>query len=1021
MISDTQVEVKGFVPRWLRQRLRSGWGEPDARIEPIRAAVLFADIVGFSALTREFSSRGDAGLEQLTVAVSDYFGRLFDNVTATGGDIENTYGDGFLAFWVADETGIVPAARSAWACASDLTTNFDRFRVGAGSEFRLRAAVLEGHVFAVKAGGADDHWLFFLAGDCLSEVSGLLSTAGPGGIALSSSIREALGDVSSFPVGRPAEARVKQPEQATVLAGLPNSQMLPFLPRAIRRMNSGGLTEGWLAEFRLASILFVRFPELHCRGVGDLQALQTVVAKVQGIVDDYDGATLRVSMNDKGPFILCAFGLPQNAHEDDPQRAEAAAWKLNAEFARQGLAARCTVTEGVTYCGMIGCGAHYSYTIMGEAVNRAAKLVAASDEADVIIALRSEPLRPAPISLREHEGQSISTSQEAARLIGRESELSWLAERIETLAAGSAHRAILITGEAGIGKSTLLREMTRRAGGVTVLSSAADSLVGSTTPYAIWRRIFGNLFAKDGAAGSAQLTEMLQRRLELQGEDTSLVDLAGTVLPLAPSGADAGRFSPTDRARLTRAVLVALLKDRLSTDRAIVLLEDTHWMDAASWALTEELIGKVPQALFILALRTVDDVERHLAAALYERLSLLPMTEKETRSILAQALNCQGITSDVVSLVHGKAAGNPLFTTQLGLALLESHVLAIDNGRLRFGSQSNTEAPALSDTVQRVIVSRVDRLPAAMQQTLKAASVIGESFNLGIVQALVPREDIAGHLDRLASLGLVRRLPSDGEGSYQFNHGVTREVMYRQMAFAQRRRLHELAANAFELMETMPADAVLGHHWQSAEMVDRAILYWERTGYTAFAAGAFAEAAASFDQALACLDGMPAGPGRAVRRARLYRHAGDAYLQVGNITLSRQYLVEALAALGRKWPVGNLSTAWALSRELLQQIRLELVPRHSREGAAVDETEREAAQVYESLGQVLGHTSELNLMGLATVAALNIAQRCGSRQIYSRACGLFALVLLLMPIPAVARRYFQHSIDARPARSEPHD
>ena len=348
-------------------------------------------------------------------------------------------------------------------------------------------------------------------------------------------------------------------------------------------------------------------------------------------------------MNDKGPFILCAFGLPQNAHEDDPQRAEAAARKLNAEFARQGLAARCTVTEGVTYCGMIGRGAHYSYTTMGEAVNRAAKLVAASDEPEVIIALRSEPVRPAPISLLEREAQSISTSQEAARLIGRESELSWLAERIETLVAGNAHRAILITGEAGIGKSTLLREMTRRAAGVTVLSSAADSLVGSTTPYAIWRRIFGNLFAKDGSAGSAQLTEVLRRRLERQGEDTSLVDLAGTVLPIAPSGADAGRFSPADRARLTRAVLVALLKDRLSTDRAILLLEDTHWMDAASWALTEELVGKVPQALFILALRTVDDVERHLAATPYERLSLLPVTEKETRSILAQALNCQGV------------------------------------------------------------------------------------------------------------------------------------------------------------------------------------------------------------------------------------------------------------------------------------------------------------------------------------------------------------------------------------------
>ena len=110
----------------------------------------------------------------------------------------------------------------------------------------------------------------------------------------------------------------------------------------------------------------------------------------------------------------------------------------------------------------------------------------------------------------------------------------------------------------------------------------------------------------------------------------------------------------------------------------------------------------------------------------------------------------------------------------------------------------------------------------------------------------------------------------------------------------------------------------------------------------------------------------------------------------------------------------------ALSKEMVRQILMELVPRHSSAGAVV-ETDREAAQVYESLGQVLGHSSELNLMGLSTLAALNISQRCGSRQIYSRACGLFALVLLLMPLPVVARRYFQHSINARPARTEPHD
>jgi class 3 adenylate cyclase/tetratricopeptide (TPR) repeat protein len=1021
MSSDAQVEMMGFVPRWLRQRLQLGWGEPEARIEPMRAAMLFADIAGFSALTREFSLRGDAGLEELTVAVSDYFGRLFDHVTAAGGYIENTYGDGFLAFWPADAKEIAAASQNAWRCALQLTANFDRFRIGPRFEFRLRAAVLEGHVFAVKAGGAGGHWLFFLGGDCLSEVSGLLATAEAGGVAPSSSVVEALGEVSTSTAARLDDSRIKEPEAGAALAALPNSQMLPFLPRVLQRAD-GRLTEGWLAQFRLLSILFLRFPELHCREAGDLNAIQTVVAKAQEIVGRHDGAILRASMNDKGPFILCAFGLPQNAHEDDPQRAEAAAWALNAEFRAAGVAARCTVTEGIVYCGMIGRSDHYSYTTMGEAVNRAAKLAAAADLPEVIVDLRSASAGPIPVSPAGHEAQSRSALDESARPIGREPELRWLAERIDALVAGSAHRAILISGEAGIGKTTLLREMARCATGVTVLRSAADSLVGGTTPYAIWRRIFRELFADDGTAGSPELTEALGRRLARQGEDACLADLAGAVLQLAPSVTDAGRFSPTDRARLTRAALVALLKDRLSTERAVLMLENAHWADAASWSLAGEIAMQVPQALLVITSRLQDDSGQPLAGTSCERLSLQPLAEDETQSILAKALNCRGVTADVVQLVHGRAAGNPLFTTQLGLALLESRVLAIDNGRLRFGNQSNAaQASALSDTVQRVIVSRVDRLPAAVQQTLKAASVVGESFDLSIVQALVPREDVADHLDRLTALGLVRRLPNEGEWSYQFNHGVTREVMYRQMAFAQRRRLHELAAKACEAMKPMPADAVLGHHWLGAEMADRAIPCWERAGYAAFAAGAFAEAAASFEKALSCLAGMPGFPGRAVRAARLYRHAGEACLQIGNIGLSRQYLVQALGALDRQWPVGNLSMILALSREILRQILLERTPRHSSAKALMDETASETAQVYESLGHVLGHLSELNLMGLAALSALNISQRSGNRQIYSRACGLLSLALLLIPIPAVARRYFHHCIDARPTRSEPHD
>lgn len=217
---NSPIRIESFVPRWLKTRLALGWGEPTPRIEAMRAAVLFADITGFSGLTREFSSKGDIGVEQLTLAVSDYFEKLFQCVTNVGGDIEGIYGDGFMAFWMADADGFATAASEAWRCGRKLTASFDRYQLGAKCEFRLRVAVLEGDVFALKAGGVGDHWLFFLAGDCLSEVSSLLATSGPGQVAASSSFRRIFGanSVPNWKVGSSVQS--KNCDHAIPLAAL---------------------------------------------------------------------------------------------------------------------------------------------------------------------------------------------------------------------------------------------------------------------------------------------------------------------------------------------------------------------------------------------------------------------------------------------------------------------------------------------------------------------------------------------------------------------------------------------------------------------------------------------------------------------------------------------------------------------------------------------------------------------------------------------------------------------------------
>ncbi len=249
-------ELESYVSRWL---LRTAAGE-DAPLIPfaksIWAAVLFADISGFTQMTRLYQDRGDAEVEELALIVGRYLGGLIDLVFAWGGDIEKLYGDAFLAFWPASEPDRDGAVRNALGCASVMVSCYDNQITEDGTALRLRGALAAGDLCAVQAGGRSGQWHFFLAGPSLSSLSDMLAVAPPGKIFSSAGVRSAFPRLPELATSAQIDAAVKMAAaRPTPVPDVPPPKALlrAFLPAPLRRQDQ--LSVEWLAEFRWVAIV----------------------------------------------------------------------------------------------------------------------------------------------------------------------------------------------------------------------------------------------------------------------------------------------------------------------------------------------------------------------------------------------------------------------------------------------------------------------------------------------------------------------------------------------------------------------------------------------------------------------------------------------------------------------------------------------------------------------------------------------------------------------------------------------
>ncbi len=411
----TLVEtLASFVPTLIVRRLAANpapLAEPAA--ERFHAAVLYADISGFTPLTERLSRSGPAGVEELSGLLNAYFGELIALIAALGGDVVKFAGDALLAIWPAADEDLPTSVRRAAQCALAAQMSLHQYQAADGIRLSLRVAIGAGRVAMVHIGGVYGRWECLVTGPPLIQIGAAGGLAQPGEVVLAPDAWALVSDVcagtpilddkmtrwqddkvtdTAYQTPSPPHPLTPSSCQAVrlddVLAPLPLRPLPPFslvpeMDAALRAYIPGAILSrlvagqsGWLAELRRVTVMFINLPGIdHSM---PLEQAHLVMRALQTELYRYEGSINKLGVDDKGIMLVAALGLPPLAHEDDAARGVLAALAMRAKLQELGLPSAIGVATGRAFCGAVGSDRRREYTMIGDVVNLAARLMQAA-------------------------------------------------------------------------------------------------------------------------------------------------------------------------------------------------------------------------------------------------------------------------------------------------------------------------------------------------------------------------------------------------------------------------------------------------------------------------------------------------------------------------------------------------------------------------------------------------------------------------------------------------------------------
>ncbi|HEV7990708.1 MAG TPA: AAA family ATPase [Gemmatimonadaceae bacterium] len=950
--------LQQLVPHLSRLELAAALGadadDTTSSVAALRAAVLFTDFAGFTSLTERLAAEGPIGAERLSEILNWYYGILTDAIARHGGDTVLFAGDALLAVFDADTEDDADATRRAAACALDIHQRLATAPPPHDATLGLRGTIGVGALTAHRVGGIGGRWLTILGGDPLDAVFRADSVARPGIVLATASAWRAIAErargewIAGDEVARVHElsGETAQVRSAKIPVTPPSGKGIERLVIPVLRDRLSRGQADYLSEFRDASIVFVQMQTVNPGDPADHALLHAAALATQEETARLDGTLYQMLRDDKGCSAVLAFGLPGQAHDDDPARAAEAAMAVCRRLRDLRVGAGAGIATGLVFCGAYGGGTRRNYGILGPTINRAARLMQAAGTGVVMDEttnargarwLQSRELPPisakgiaAPLRVFEpasrRGGESTPTSATEHQMVGRASEEARIVARISALREHDAGGAIVVEADAGMGKSTLLRRVVgvARAANLRVLEGAADSIEHATA-YLAMRPVFRALLGIAPDADPSGARDAAMSRLErLSRRMLELAPLLDVVLPLEiPENELTAQMSGTIRAANLTDLLVALVESAAIERPLVLALEDLHWMDDASLQLCARIVEALPRVLVIATLRPMSPepqaILRLTTGDGREKLLLGTMSPTEIVELIRRRLAVSSIPVAVKELILAKAEGNPFFSEELAITLRESGAIVVHGGECRLASTEALSAVSLPGTVKGVITSRIDRLAPDAQLTLKVASVLGRSVDRAMLESVHPGNGaMAESLRDLESAELLVR-ESDDATCFVFRHALIQETTYGLMAFAQRRPLHAAAAEYVERAheaDLTPYCARLAYHWSRADRPEKAVRYLGDAGKQALESYANQSAIDFFSEAIK-LDESLRGPLRVdPLRASWHRQLAEGSYSLIEWDQARTHYEQAIELSGFPPPRFGFATPAQVFRHI---------------------------------------------------------------------------------------------------------
>jgi class 3 adenylate cyclase/tetratricopeptide (TPR) repeat protein len=616
--------------------------------------------------------------------------------------------------------------------------------------------------------------------------------------------------------------------------------------------------------------------EIHAVVDRCFEMIATEVHRFEGTINQYTG-----------DGVMALFGAPI-AHEDAPRRAVHAALAiqrgvrdLSGELASRlgrSLEMRIGLNTGPVVVGKIGDDLRMDYTAVGDTTNVAARLQQSARPGSVLVGASThrliagyfETVDLGELPVKGHvpvhafevvrgRGRKARLDVESERgltpLVGREREIATLIELFNRVREGRG-QVVFVAGEAGIGKSRLLLEFQRRLAAAheptTWLEGRCISFGQSSPLLPVGDQLREN-FRIDEFDGEPEIIAKVEHGMRRLGGLEPHVPFVRYLLSVDPGDPAVIAMDAAQRRKRTfDAVLTMSLRGAMRRPLVFVF-EDLHWVDTSTEAYLAALIDSVTATrILVVATHRLGYSPPFGTRSFQTTITLSPLSEAEALTMAGRMLGVERFPPDVMRALLDKAEGVPLFVEEVAKTFLDLGILERDNGGFRVVRPIRDVA--VPDTINDIIMARLDRLGEEGKRTVQLASVIGRQFLRHLLERIAGLTgELEGFLQELKALEIIYEQGLLPEPAYIFKHAVIQDVAYQSLLVQRRKEIHRAVGRAIEeLYPDRLAEhyAELAHHFVEGEQWDEAFRYSVVAGDRAAHAFASAEARRHYAQAL---------------------------------------------------------------------------------------------------------------------------------------------------------------------------